>query len=180
MEQANEWEVGGGVASTLGNGLVPLGLVKREVENRAMGKGNGHVGSTWERAIWGQGRTSWRRAKLLKGCGCDVVAEMSEEEVSDVMDTRTATRMAGGVSYRSALASLRGDAAFIRNAPWLTRHLAGLGSIGLVLPGPPQSPQVFQAPATLPGNSERTHSSANRSTPLQGRALEPILPIPGG
>ena len=59
---------------------------------------------------------------------------MSEEDESDVTDTRTATRMAGEVSYRSALASLRGEATFIRNAPWLTRHLAGMGSIGLVLP----------------------------------------------
>ena len=36
MKQADEREVGAGVASTLGNGLVPLGLVKGEVEESVL------------------------------------------------------------------------------------------------------------------------------------------------
>ena len=61
MVQANEWEVGGGFASTVGNGLVPVRLVKGEVEEPGVQQGYGRFGANREQAILEQGRSYGKR-----------------------------------------------------------------------------------------------------------------------
>ena len=135
MEQANEREVGAGLASTFGNGLVPLRFVEREA-------GKSVRGAT-ERPSWinmvasssGRRRMSKEEGKptwVLKHVEvCHGVAEMAEGVSGDVLSPRMAATTAGSdrsLLVQVGMVSLSGRArSRSRRWRWMEPSSAGAG-----------------------------------------------------